>query len=60
MADYIATSADLGNLQGLCPDCGKIMNRRTSFAKLDTAKGNLEVQIFAGSSTPKREEQALP
>jgi hypothetical protein len=60
VADFIATSADLGNLKGLCPECGKIMNRRTSFANLDTVKGNLDVKIFAGLSTPKREEQALP
>jgi excisionase family DNA binding protein len=54
VADYIATSAGLGNLKGLCPVCEKIMNRRTSFAKLDHVKGNLEVKIYAGSSTPKR------
>lgn len=55
MADYVATSSDLGNLVGLCPDCEKIMNRRTSFSKLDCIKGNLEVNIYAGSTTPKRE-----
>jgi hypothetical protein len=35
MADYVASSADLGNLTGLCPDCETIMNKRTSLAKLD-------------------------
>jgi excisionase family DNA binding protein len=54
MADYVATSSDLGNLTGLCPDCETIMNRRTSLAKLDCVKGNLDVMICAGSATPKR------
>jgi Helix-turn-helix domain len=60
IADYIATSADLGNLKGLCPVCEKIMNRRTSFAKLDRVKGNLDVKIYACTSTPKREGSPLP
>jgi excisionase family DNA binding protein len=55
MADYIATSTNLGNLKGLCPDCETIMNRRTSLAKLDRTKGDLEVRIHAGPATPKRE-----
>ncbi len=55
MADYVPASPTLGNLKGLCPDCETIMNRRTSLAKLDYAKGNLDVMIGAGSATPKRE-----
>ena len=60
MADYVATSPDLGNLAGLCPDCETIMNRRTSLAKLDRVKGDLEVMICAGSTAPKREGSPLP
>jgi Helix-turn-helix domain len=60
LADYVATSATLGNLKGLCPDCATIMNRRTSLAKLDLVKGNVEVMIFAESTTPKRDDQTLP
>lgn len=60
MADYVATSADLGNLTGLCPDCETIMHRRTSLAKLDRIKGDLEVLVCAGSATPKREGSPLP
>jgi hypothetical protein len=56
LADYVATSATLGNMKGLCPDYATIMNRRTAFAKLDTVKGSLEVTIFASSATPKRDE----
>jgi hypothetical protein len=60
MADYVASTPNLGNLQGFCPDCENIMNRRTSFAKLDRIKGDLEVMICAGPSTPKREGSPLP
>lgn len=60
MADYVALTPDLGNLQGFCPDCETIMNRRTSLAKLERIKGDLEVMICAGSSTPKREGSSLP
>jgi hypothetical protein len=60
MADYVALTPDLGNLQGFCPECETIMNRRTSLAKLDRIKGDLEVMICAGSSTHKREGSSLP
>ena len=60
IADYVATSPDLGNLKGLCPDCETIMNRRTSFAQLDRVKGKLEVRIYASSSTLKRDGSPLP
>lgn len=60
VADYVATSPDLGNLKGLCPDCETIMNRRTSLAKLDRVKGDLAVRIYAGSAAPKREGSPLP
>lgn len=35
----------LGTLKGLCPDCGAIMNRRTSRAKLEAATGDLRVSM---------------
>lgn len=54
MADYAASSADLGNLIGLCPDCETIMNKRTSLAKLDRIKGQLDVKICAAAATHKR------
>jgi hypothetical protein len=60
MADYVASSADLGNLTGLCPDCETIMNKRTSLAKLDRIKGQLDVKICAAAATHKRDEQSLP
>jgi hypothetical protein len=55
VADYIASSSGLGSLVGLCPVCETLMNRRTSFRKLDVAKGRLEVTILTPSAAPKRE-----
>jgi hypothetical protein len=60
MIDYNPSSPTLGNLMALCPDCETIMNRRTSLAGLNRAKGELDVKILAGAATPKREQQALP
>src|SRR5262249_38499539 len=45
MADYVATSATLGNIQGLCPICGTLMNRRVNITKLDEVRGDLAVQV---------------
>jgi hypothetical protein len=40
----------LGSLRGLCPDCLATMNRRTSFAKIKEAAGNLKVSIRCADS----------
>jgi hypothetical protein len=55
MADFIESAAGLGTLRGLCPDCETVMHRRASFANLESAKGKLDVMIFPGSSTHKRD-----
>ena len=34
MVDYLPTNDRSGNLRGLCPYCGNLIHRRTSFAKL--------------------------
>ena len=44
MADYTPDTATLGNLVGICPDCGTIMNRRASLAKLDQVRGKMEIR----------------
>ncbi len=44
MADYKPDTATLGNLVGICPDCGTIMNRRASLAKLDQVRGKMEIR----------------
>jgi hypothetical protein len=43
MAEFQPTSASLGNLIGICPDCGGMIYRRASRAKLPEIKGNLDI-----------------
>lgn len=43
MADYRPLTATGGNLVGICPDCNALIYRRVSLAKLDIARGDLEV-----------------
>lgn len=43
MADYRPTTENLGTLQGICPDCGCMMNRRASLVKLEQVRGKLDV-----------------
>lgn len=40
MVDYATSSADLGNLTGLCPDCETIMNKRHHWRNWTVSKGN--------------------
>jgi hypothetical protein len=44
MADYVPSTPAAGALVGLCPDCGTLMHRRVSIARLDIVKSQLEVQ----------------
>lgn len=45
MANYEPVAATSGNLIGICPACNALMYRRVSLAKLDAAKGNLDVRL---------------
>lgn len=44
MADFVVDDAGVGQLQGLCPSCGRLMCRIANPAKLDEVAGDLEVQ----------------
>jgi hypothetical protein len=33
----------VGTLRGICPDCSTLMFRHVSLARLDAARGNLEI-----------------
>lgn len=48
MADYQPSTATSGNLVGFCPQCDRMIYRRVSFARLDEAKGDLDVRIKQG------------
>ena len=43
MADYMPVTATTGNLRALCQDCGTLMHRRVTRAKLDIIGANLEI-----------------
>ncbi len=43
MVDYVPFSATIGNLQGICPDCDAIINRRVALAKIAAVRANLEI-----------------
>ena len=48
MVDYHPHTETLGNLFGICPDCGSGMNRRVNLAKLDQGRGQLEITMPQG------------
>lgn len=43
MADYLPITERMGNLEGICPDCGAMIYRRASLAKLDQIRGKLDI-----------------
>jgi hypothetical protein len=49
MADYVPLNRLRGNLEALCPDCGRLVYRAVSRAGLDAIKGDLEVTVRDGA-----------
>ncbi len=45
MADYESLTKSLGNIIGLCPDCGTLMYRRVNLEKLDQVRGQLDITM---------------
>lgn len=48
MAEYQPKTESLGNLFGICPDCGTGMNRNVNPAKLEQIRGQMEVTLPQG------------
>ena len=48
MVDYEPKTETLGNLYGICPDCGAGMNRHTSMAKLEQIRGQMDITFPQG------------
>lgn len=44
MADFVLDDAGVGKLEGLCPDCGRVISRFVNPSLLAKAVGDLEVQ----------------
>jgi hypothetical protein len=45
MVDCIETGDTTGTLQGICPDCNRMIYRRVNPQKLATVRGDLEVMV---------------
>lgn len=45
MAEYSPITEKVGNLQAICPDCGNIINRRVSRAKINLFSDKLDIDF---------------
>jgi helix-turn-helix protein len=57
-ADCNPASSTTGSLQGICPDCDRIIYRRVNPQKLDTVRGDLEIKVTQPRT--RIEESAKP
>ena len=46
MADYEPITTSLGSLMDICPDCGGMIYRRASVAKLAQIRGKLDITFM--------------
>lgn len=45
MSDYNPVTEKFGNLVAICPDCGAMMNRRVSLAKIDEFRNKMDISF---------------
>lgn len=45
MAEYAPVTEKFGNLIAICPDCGSIMNRRVSLARIGQMRGEMDISF---------------
>jgi hypothetical protein len=50
MAECVATGDTTGALQGICPDCGRMIYRRVNPQKIDAVRGDLDVTFTQAGS----------
>jgi hypothetical protein len=58
VVDYLASSGCVGTLQGICPDCNRMIYRRVNPQKLGTVRGDLDVTVT--QARPRIEDTAKP
>jgi hypothetical protein len=58
MAECVATGDTAGTLQGICPDCNRMIYRRVNPRKLAEMRGDLEITVT--QARPRIEEMAKP
>jgi hypothetical protein len=50
MADCVPTNDTTGMLQGICPDCDRMIYRRVNPQKLNAVRGDLEITVTQAQS----------
>lgn len=45
MVEYVPVTEKFGNLVAICPDCGAIMNRRVSLARIGQMRGGMDISF---------------
>jgi hypothetical protein len=58
IADCIRTGDTTGTLQGICPDCNRMIFRRINPQRLNAVRGDLEIMIT--QARPRIEETSNP
>ena len=58
MAECLQIGDTAGTLQGICPDCNRMINRRVNPQKLNAVRGDLDVTVT--QARPRIEEMAKP
>jgi hypothetical protein len=58
MAECIVTSDTTGTLQGICPDCDRMIYRRVNPQKIGAVRGDLDITVTQAG--PRIEETAKP
>ncbi len=58
MADWVPVTDTVGDLSALCPDCGTVMHKRVSTARLATIGAEMEIAFPKGRS--RLDESANP
>ena len=58
MADCVQTGETTGSLQGICPDCNRMIYRRVNPQKLESVRGDLDITVTQGE--PRIEETVKP
>jgi hypothetical protein len=57
MAEYQPITEQLGNLEGICPDCDLMIYRRASMAKLAEIRGKLDITFAEAQRQVNESEQ---
>ena len=58
MAECVASAETTGTLQGICPDCGRMIYRRVNLHKIDAIRGDLDVTFTRAE--PRIEDTTKP